>query len=105
MPIRAVGHRVLVKPFEVEKESKGGIIMVKDEDREFAAQEYGTVVDIGPNAWKSFDDGTPWANIGDQIIYSRYGGKIVREPGTTDINDRYVVLNDEDVLAILERAN
>jgi co-chaperonin GroES (HSP10) len=99
MTIRAVGHRVLVKPFEVEKESKGGIVMVLDEDREFAAQEYGTIVDIGPDAWKDFT-GEPWANIGDNIIYSRYGGKIVREPNS---HEKYVILNDEDVLARLEK--
>lgn len=92
---------MLVKPFEVEKETDSGIVLVLDEAREFAAQEYGTIVDIGPDAWKDYGD-TPWAKVGDKIIYSRYGGKIVREPGETDINKKYVILNDEDVLAILE---
>lgn len=99
MTIRAVGHRVLVKPYEIKKESDGGIIIVQDEDREFAAQEYGTIVDVGPDAWKGFE-GEPWASVGDNIIYSRYGGKIVREPNS---KDKYVILNDEDVLAILEK--
>ena len=99
--IKAVGHRVLVKPFEIEKESKGGIVIVQDENREFVAQEYGTIVDIGPDAWRDFP-GEPWANIGDRIIYSRYGGKIVREPGETNANKRFVILNDEDILAKLE---
>lgn len=99
--IKAVGHRVLVKPDEIEKETAAGIILVQDEDRQFAAQEYGTIVDIGPDAWKDFT-GEPWAKVGDKIIYSRYGGKIVREPGETDINKKFVILNDEDVLARLE---
>lgn len=101
MKIKAVGHRVLVKPFEIEKETSTGIVIVVDEKREFAAQEYGTVVDIGPDAWREFP-GEPWAKIGDKIIYSRYGGKIVREPGEEDINKKFVILNDEDVLAKLE---
>lgn len=94
--IEVVGHRVLVEPFEVETKTESGIQLVVNEDREFAGQEYGTIVAIGPDAWKDFSDGTPWAMVGDQIIYSRYGGKIVKHP---DGEKKFVVLNDEDVLA------
>ena len=97
--IKAVGHRVLVEPFEVETETKSGIKLVVNEDREFAAQEYGTIIDIGPDAWKDFGNGNRWAEVGDKIIYSRYGGKIVRDPNDAR---KFVILNDEDVLARFE---
>ena len=100
MKIRAVGHRVLVKPDDIEVKTEAGLFIVQDERREFVAQEYGTIVDIGPSAWLDFPGG-PWASIGDRVIYSRYGGKLVREPGVTDIKDNYVILNDEDILAKL----
>ena len=93
--IAPVGHRVLVKPDEVETETESGIQLIVDENREFAAQEYGIIIAIGPDAWKDFSE-IPWAAVGDKIIYSRYGGKIIR-----DFKDdtKYVILNDEDVLA------
>lgn len=95
--IDPVGHRVLVKPFEVETVTESGIQIVLNEDREFAAQEYGTIVAVGPTAWKDFG-GEPWANVGDKVIYSKYGGKIVKMPNDPT---KYVILNDEDVLAKL----
>jgi len=95
--IKPVGHRVLVKPFDVETKTDFGIIIITDEAREFAAQEYGTIVEVGPDAWKDFGE-RPWAEVGDKVIYSKYGGKIVRAPKS---NDKYVILNDEDILAKL----
>jgi len=95
--IEPVGHRVLVKPFDIERETASGIQLVLNEDRELAGQEYGTIVAVGPDAWKIFDGG-PWAKVGDKVIYSRYGGKFVKEPNTVQ---KYVILNDEDILAIL----
>ena len=101
MTIKAVGHRVLIKPFSIERETPTGIVIVQNEAREFAAQEYGTIVDIGPTAWADYGD-VPWAKVGDNVIYSKYGGKIVFEPGETDIDKKFVIINDEDVLARLE---
>ena len=101
MKITALGHRVLIKPFDIEKETKSGIVIIQNDKRELAAQEYGTIVDIGPTAWKDFGN-IPWAQVGDKVVYSKYGGKIVFEPGELDVNKYFVILNDEDILAKLE---
>lgn len=87
---------MLIKPDEIETKTESGIELVLNEDRELAAQEYGTIIDIGPDAW--YDKPSKWAKVGDRIVYSRYGGKFVRYPGELE---KYVVLNDEDVLAVL----
>ena len=54
-------------------------------------------------AWKAFDRADPhwkpWANVGDTVIYTKYGGKFVTDP---DTKERYVVLNDEDVTAVID---
>ena len=99
--IKALGHRVLIKPDDIETQTAAGIVIVQNEAREFAAQEYGTIVDVGPTAWKDYGE-IPWAAVGERVIFSKYGGKIVYEPGETDINKKFVIVNDVDVLAKLE---
>jgi len=53
----------------------------------------GTVVRIGVNAWKAFDDGTPWAHVGDKVVFRKYAGEVIK-----DGDVEYRVVNDEDIL-------
>lgn len=95
------GYRILVKPDDIEKVTKSGIVLVTDEKLERVAQHVGTIVSVGRQAWKAFSkkyDGQPWASVGDRIIYSKYAGKFVKDPET---NEQFVILNDEDVVAIV----
>lgn len=97
--IEPAGYRILVKPDPIEEVSKGGIhIVVTERERvmEKAAQIYGTLVAVGPTAWK--EQGTPWAKVGDRVAYSRYGGKFIKDPET---GEEFVLLNDEDITAIV----
>lgn len=101
--IHPKGRRVLIKPDPIEEETESGIIVVTDKKLEKAGQMRGTVADFGDLAWKGFEgdeDEEPWAQIGDWILYSRYAGKTVEDPIT---EEDYVILNDEDVLAVLDR--
>ena len=98
--ISPAGHRVLVKVDEVEKVTKGGIIITDTiADRKQEAGIYGTVVAVGPTAWKAFDDGIPWAAVGDKVAFAKYGGFIIEDPNT---GDHYRLLNDEDVVAVIK---
>ena len=96
MKIEPCGHRVIVKPDPVEEISKGGIVVsVGDKkEREQAAQTTGVIVAIGPTAWQAFDDGKPWAAVGDRVFYAKYGGWKFDHEGV-----EYRLLNDEDVTA------
>lgn len=96
MAVHAVGHRVVVKPDPVEEYSDGGIALVPDKNRELAAQTFGTVVDIGPQAFQEFGDGTSWVSVGDRVAYAKYAGMTIREHEEAD---EYVVLNDNDIIA------
>jgi co-chaperonin GroES (HSP10) len=107
------GHRVLVKPDAVEETTKSGIVLMTETQKkmERAGTQKGTVVAVGPTAWKAFDritvrqsDGTDkvvggeaWAGVGDRIYYSRYGGVFVEDAD----GEEFVILNDEDVVGIL----
>lgn len=97
-----LGFRVLIYPDPVESKTESGIVLVENERMKRAAQEYGTIVAIGPSAWKNVDDGTPWAKVGDHVAYSRYGGKFVTLP--EDPENKYVIIDDVDILCKIEES-
>ena len=106
MKITPTGNRILVKPDKVETKTKSGIILTIDEKREGAASVTGTVVAIGPLAWKEFVDGTfkkvydEYAQIGDRVQYRRYTGIVVEGD---DPADYFLLMNDNDVLAVVDK--
>ncbi len=96
--VKPAGHRVLVKPDPVEEISEGGIVIAhSNKDRVQQAQVTGTIVEIGPQAWKDFSDGTPWANAGDRVLFAKFGGYEIDIQGTL-----HRVMNDEDITAIIQ---
>ena len=107
--LRAVGHRVIIKPDAVEKKSQGGIILTVDEKRERAASQKGTVFQVGPMAWKNEVYGyglpgwEPWCKEGDRVFFARYAGKFIRATDDPLSEDHYIVLNDEDIQAVIEK--
>lgn len=108
LKIKAVGFRVIVKADPVEKKTDSGIVLAVDERRESAASQKGTVVEIGPMAWKNtlygygLPDWKPWCEVGDRVYFARYAGKrIVDDQGPNKEPDVYFVLNDEDVQCII----
>lgn len=99
--INPVGHRVLIRPDEVEKTTPSGIILAVDERIEKSNNIKGTLVAVGSQAWKAFDKefkGEPWAKVGDHIIYSKHSGSYVEDPDTSEI---LLMANDEDVVAVI----
>jgi chaperonin GroES len=95
--IEPSGHRVLILPETVEEVSKGGIILAATtQHREQQATMRGTVAAVGVNAWKAFDDGTPWAKVGDYVVFRKYAGEVVK-----DGDVEYRVINDEDTIAVI----
>lgn len=94
--IKACGYRIVVQPEDDEKKTEGGIIIPS---KERAEQEIGKLVAVGDLAWSDHGDGTPWAKVGDRVLYSKYGGKIIDDPGS---GIRYRILNDEDVYCVIE---
>jgi len=86
---------VLVKPDPIEETTKGGIIIAETiRDAHGQAQTTGTLVDVGPDAWAEFRG--PWAQIGEKVMYAKYGGLIVNGMDGCD----YRLLNDEQITAV-----
>jgi co-chaperonin GroES (HSP10) len=103
MKIHPTAHRVLVELIYVDEEEKssGGIIVTTSkfhEARKRAMQE-AFVVEIGPTAFRAFDDGVPWCKVGDRVMIAKYSGE---DRADEDTGTVLRVINDEDIFAVLE---
>lgn len=102
-----VAHRILVQLERVddgEQRSAGGIITRRsltdsELQRDMAAQEEGTVVAIGPTAFKDFGGGEAWCKEGDKVFIVRYSGTNFVDKETGDM---FRIINDEDIYAIIQ---
>ena len=102
-----VGHRVLVKQEtyeeadEVFKSAKlAGLEIIKDKQVRYQdSVDKGTVLAVGDTAWRDFG-GSPWAEVGDTVVFAKHAGKKVEDP--EDKETHYVVLNDEDIVAVIK---
>lgn len=114
------GDRVLIRPDDIEKKTKGGIIIAETiAEQHQNAQSTGVLVAVGPDAfthqttlterfidgsWKPVERTTtgysgPFANIGDRVAFAKYGGlQVEGEDGVV-----YRVMNDEDITARVSR--
>ena len=95
MKIRPLHDRILVKRLEEQETKKGGII-IPDTAKE--KPQEGKVIAAGNG--KVSEDGKKIAldvKAGDRILFGKYSGSEVK------IDDKeYLILREEDVLAILE---
>lgn len=119
MRLEPVGHRVIIKPCEIETGlgvtvsedlKKLGFVVqagLGEEERVKMATDRGIVTAVGPMAWKHPDygygtlDWEPWAKVGDEVIFAKYAGKVVVDP---DDGVEYFVINDEDVQVKIKEA-
>lgn len=106
--IKVPGHRVLVKPRDIKKQTESGIILeyLDNEDMERAATNIGTIEQIGPDAWKTMYIsgyiGEPWAKVGDEVYFAKWAGKVITDEAS---GERYMVLNDEDITAVIVKGD
>jgi chaperonin GroES len=91
-------HRVIVTPDPVETKTASGIVIAIDPKKERTHIETGTVVSMGETAFT----GDFLCNIkpqkGARVYYAKYAGKIVKDTDNTE----YLILNDEDIVAIIQ---
>jgi co-chaperonin GroES (HSP10) len=91
------GFRIMVRPDDPP--DKIGSLYVPNSVKASRAVENvkGTIVSIGKKAWKAFDDGEAWCEIGDRVCFAKYGGFIVEDEVT---KEQFRILNDEDIISI-----
>ena len=91
------GHRVLVKPDDPPEKIGSLYVPAYVKDNRAVENVFGVIVAIGPTAWKAFDEGLPWAKVGDRVAFAKYGGFILEDP---DSKEKLRLLNDEDIISI-----
>ena len=87
-----LGERVMVKPTELDQQTKGGIFLP---DTAKEKPQEGEIIAVGPG--RVADDGKriPMELAkGDRVIYSKFAGTEYK-----DGDDEYLILRESDILA------
>ena len=93
------GWRLLVMPFKVKEETKGGIIIAQETlDRARVATQVGYVLKLGDLCYKDEDKYPtgPWCKEKDWVIFARYAGSRMEIDG-----GEIRMLNDDEVLGTI----
>ena len=95
MALQPLADRIVVRQLEAEEKTKSGLI-VPDSAKEKPQQ--AKVISVGSG--RMLDDGTVKSievKKGDKVLYGKYSGTEVTLEG-----DEYLILREEDVLAIIQ---
>ena len=91
--IKPLEDRVLVQALEAEETTASGLV-IPDTAKE--KPQEGEVLAVGPGR---FEDGQRLpldVQVGDKVIYSKYGGTEVKYDG-----QEYLILSARDILAVV----
>ena len=92
--IKPLEDRIVVQANDAESTTASGLV-IPDTAKE--QPQEGTVLAVGPGR---FEDGNRVpldVQVGDKVLYSKYGGTEVKYAG-----EEYLVLSARDVLAVIE---
>ncbi|CAC8793180.1 TPA: co-chaperone GroES [Staphylococcus aureus] len=93
--LKPIGNRVIIEKKEQEQTTKSGIVLT-DSAKEKSNE--GVIVAVGTG--RLLNDGTrvaPEVKEGDRVVFQQYAGTEVKRD-----NETYLVLNEEDILAVIE---
>ena len=94
--IKPLEDRVVVQANEAETTTASGLV-IPDTAKE--KPQEGTVVAVGPGRIDDNGNRVPLdVNVGDVVIYSKYGGTEVKYGG-----EEYLVLSARDLLAVVDK--
>ena len=94
--LKPLNDHVIVKPTSQEEKTASGIILPDTVNKE--KPEQGEVISIGPG--KMLDNGqrSPMSvQVGNKVIFKKYSPDEVKADG-----QEYLVLREEDILAIIQ---
>ena len=94
------GWRLLVMPFAVKEETKGGIIIAQETlDRARVSTQVGYVLKMGDLCYADKDryPTGPWCKEKDWVLFARYAGSRMEIDG-----GEIRMLNDDEILGTIE---
>lgn len=93
--LKPLGDRIICKAVSAEETTAGGIVLP---DTAKEKPQEGEVIAVGPgNQLESGEIAPMDVKVGDKVIYGKYAGTEVKVGA-----EEYIILRQEDVLAILE---
>lgn len=100
--LKPLGYQVMVQ-MDVKEEAKIGSIFIPTaaHERYEDAVEKGTVIELGPLAYKGIAGGIsqePWVKPGDRVYVKLYGGRRFKYKSGRVIR----MVNDEDLNVLIE---
>jgi chaperonin GroES len=91
--LQPMGDRLVVKPLQSEEKTKSGIYLP---DTAKEKPQEGKVIAIGPG--RMTDDGktrvTMDVEVGDIVLYTKYGGSEIKIDG-----EEFIIMRESDILA------
>ena len=96
MNFKPLSNHIFLEAVETEKTAKSGIVIPDTADKE--KPMVGRVVAAGPGKLNEKGERTPMSvKVGDKVLFKKYG------PDEIEIeNKKYLVGDEDDVLAIIE---
>ena len=90
--LQPMGDRLVVKPMQSEEKTKSGIYLP---DTAKEKPQEGKVIAVGPG--RMTDEGkriAPDIEVGDIVIYTKYGGSEIKIDG-----EEFIIMREGDILA------
>ncbi|HMR97259.1 MAG TPA: co-chaperone GroES [Microthrixaceae bacterium] len=95
MSLQPLEDRIVVRPAEAEEKTASGLV-IPDTAKEKPQQ--GEVLAVGPGRRSDSGELIPLdINVGDTVVYSKYGGTEVSQDG-----EDVLILSGRDILAIVK---
>ncbi len=95
MNIKPIFDRVVLLPKEADKETKSGIILPT---ASLEKSQIATVMAVGEGGIVDGKEVKMQVKVGQEVIYSKYSGTEFTYEGK-----KYIVIKQNDILAILEK--
>lgn len=92
MSLKPLGDRVVVEVVEEDEVTASGIVL-PDSAKE--KPQRGKVIAVGTGRWDNGQRVELEVKVGDEVLYSKYGGTEVKVEGS-----EYLILRESDILAV-----
>jgi chaperonin GroES len=97
MNIKPLADRIVIRRFEAEEKTRGGILLP---DAAKNKPQKGTVLAVGPGKLSKEGKRTPLTvKEGDVVLFTNWAGDEFKQSRGDDV----LLMREEDVLAVLEK--
>ncbi len=94
MTLRPLADRVVVKLTQVEETTSSGIILAASAQEK---PQIAEVLAVGPGGMVDGKEVEMFVKVGDKVITSKYSGTEVKLD-----NEEYIIVRQNDILAVVE---